>query len=311
MARLAKYVRKQPPMTRVLVALLPIVVSSVFFFGWRALLLLAVVNLAAFLAEYGFTRRAKQPASAAVFVSGTLLGLSLPPGLPLWMAALGAVFAIVFGKMVFGGFGKNVFNPALTGRAFIYISFGRQMTGEWVEPIRGTLGGLTAYAADAVTQATPGMVLKTGELVPLSQLFVGNTAGVLGGTSALLVLLGGLYLVWTKTANYRIVVGGLVGYLLMQTLLWSGGLAGEAAPLRALMAGSILFGIFFYATDPVSGPNTQLGRWIYGAFIGVMSALITLFSAWPAGTMFAILLANMFAPIMDHAIKAVQARKRT
>lgn len=310
MGVLATYVRKQLPMTRVLLALLPIALSSIYFFGWRVLLLLAVVNATAFAAEYSFTRRWKQPASAAVFVSASLFTLSLPPMLPVWMAVLGIVFGIVFGKMVFGGFGKNVFNPALTGRAFIYISFGRQMTGEWYEPLRGALGGFTAYTVDAVTQATPGMLLKSGESMPLAQLFFGNTAGVLGGSSAILVLVGGIYLVWTKAASYRIVVGCLSGYLLMQTLLWATGHAGVASPHRALLAGSILFGTFFYATDPVSGPNTQPGRWIYGAFIGAMSAVITVFSAWPAGTMFAILLANMFTPIMDHAIKAMQAKKK-
>jgi Na+-transporting NADH:ubiquinone oxidoreductase subunit B len=297
-------------MTRVLLALLPIALSSIYFFGWRAVLLLAVVNAVAFAAEYAFTRRWKQPASAAVFVSASLYTLSLPPLFPVWMAVLGIVFGIVFGKMVFGGFGKNVFNPALTGRAFIYISFGRQMTGEWYEPVRGALGGFASYTVDAVTQATPGMLLKAGEAVPLSQLFFGNTAGVLGGTSAVLVLAGGIYLLWTKAANYRIVIGCLAGYLVVQTILWAAGYAGDASPIKALMAGSILFGIFFYATDPVSGPNTQTGRWIYGVFIGAMSAVITVFSAWPAGTMFAILLANMFAPIMDHAIKAVQSGKR-
>ncbi len=309
MAFLAKYVRKQLPMTRVLWALLPIAVSSIYFFGWRALLLLGVVNAAGFAAEYAFTRRWRQPASAAVFVSATLFTLSLPPGLPVWMAVLGIVFGIVFGKMVFGGFGKNVFNPALTARAFIYVSFGRQMTGEWFEPVGGVLGGFGAYMTDAVTHATPGMLLKSGEAVPLMRLFLGNAPGVLGGNSAILVLLGGIYLLWKKAANYRIVVGCLVGYLVLQTVLWATGQAGVASPLRALFAGSILFGAFFYATDPVSGPTTQLGRWIYGTFIGAMSALITVFSAWPAGTMFAILLANMFAPIMDHAIKAMQAKR--
>ena len=310
MAFLARYVRKQLPMTRVLWALAPIVVSAVYFFGWRALLLLVTVNAAAFAAEYVFTRRWKQPASAAVFVSATLFSLSLPPQLPLWMAVLGIVFGIVFGKMVFGGFGKNIFNPALTGRAFIYVSFGRHMTGQWVDPVEGVLGGLGAYAADAVTQATPCMALKAGEAVPLLHLLLGNTSGVLGGTSALLVLLGGVYLVWKKAASHRIVVGCLAGYLVTQSILWAAGLAGVASPLHGLMAGSVLFGIFFYATDPVSGPTTQPGRWIYGAFIGSMSSLITVFSAWPEGTMFAILLANMFAPIMDHAIKAVKAKRK-
>ncbi|NQU39622.1 MAG: RnfABCDGE type electron transport complex subunit D [Lentisphaerae bacterium] len=296
-------------MTRVLLALVPVVVSSVYFFGWRVLFLLAVVNAAAFVSEYAFTRLGKQPASAAVFVTACLFTLSLPPELPMWMAVLGVVFGIVFGKMVFGGFGKNVFNPALTGRAFIYVSFGHHMTGQWVDPVGGPLGGFGAYAADAITSATPCMLLKTGVDVPLMELFLGNTSGIIGGTSAILVILGALYMIWKKTASYRIIVAALAGYLAMQTGLWLGG-AAAAAPLHGLFAGGVLFGICFFATDPVSGPSTQQGRWIYGAFIGAMSSLITVFSAWPEGTMFAILLANMFAPIMDHAIKAVLAKKK-
>ena len=182
------------------------------------------------------------------------------------------------------------------------------MTGRWVEPVDGMAGGFTAYAADAVTSATPAMLLKAGTSTPLAGLLLGNTAGVIGGTSAILVILGGVYIIWKKAANYRIVVSGFAGYLIAQALLWLA-LPGKAAdPLHAALAGSVLIGIFFYATDPVSASQTNPGRWIYGAFIGVMSAVIAVFSAWPAGTMFAILLANMFAPIMDHAIRVRKAK---
>jgi Na+-transporting NADH:ubiquinone oxidoreductase subunit B len=304
-------IRWQPPMVRVLTGLVPIVVASVYFFGWRAAVVLVVCNAAAIATEYAFTRGWKQPVSSAVFVTGTLFALSLPPTLPLWMAALGAVFGICFGKMVFGGFGKNVFNPALTGRAFVYVCFGGSMTARWFQPFSGVLGGLTAYAPDAVTQATPGMLMKAGEALPLLPLVLGNSAGVLGGTSAPLVLAGGVYIVWKRAANYRIVVSGLLGFLAVQAALWMAGAAGTADPLRGLLGGSALFGIFFYATDPVSASQTNTGRWIYGAFIGAMSAVISVYSAWPAGTMFAILLANMFAPLLDHAVRARQAARKT
>lgn len=301
----APLVKWQLPMKRVLYALAPIALSALYFYGWRVALILAVCNAAGFLAEYAFTRGWKQPVSSAVFVSATLYAMSLPTDLPIPMAALGAVFGVVFGKMVFGGFGKNVFNPALTGRAFIYICFGGHMTTRWNEPVPGALGGLLAYRSDAVTQATPGMLLKTGEAVALPDLFLGNTAGVIGGTSALLVILGGVYLLRTKTANYRIVASALAGFLLTQTLLFLAGTPRAAAPVPALLAGSALIGFVFYATDPVSAPNTQPARWMYGAFIGSMSSLIGVFSVWPAGTMFAILLANMFAPITDYAVNRV------
>ncbi len=313
-------------MTRVLYALAPIMVSAVYFFGWRALAMLVVVNAAAFAAEYVFARQYKQPVTSAVFVTGCLFALSLPPQLPFWMAVVGIIFGIAFGKMVFGGFGKNVFNPALTGRAFIYVSFGDFMTARcWTHPVGGPLGGFLAYAntaPDAVTQATPTTWLNfanAGQALPAGvtaanftwvKLLLGNTAGCIGGTSAILVILGGIYLIRTKAANYRIVVSALLGYLLMQTALFLTGVPTAANPLLTLLSGSILFGIFFYATDPVSACKTNEGRWLYGAFIGIMSALITVFSVWPEGTMFAILLANMFGPITDYAINSYKKRKK-
>jgi Na+-transporting NADH:ubiquinone oxidoreductase subunit B len=148
------------------------------------------------------------------------------------------------------------------------------------------------------------MMLKTGVETGLWPLFLGSIGGTIGGTSALLAALGGSYLVWKKAANYRIVVSGLLGYLVVQTVLWAGGVQKAVSPIQGMLAGSFVIGVFFYATDPVSASQTHEGRWLYGAFIGVMSSLITTFSAWPAGTMFSILLANMFAPITDYAIKA-------
>ena len=300
-----KLIRWQAPMVRVLVALIPLIVSAVYFFGWRVIVMLAAVNLAGFAVEYAFTRQWKEPVSSAVFVSGCLFTLSLPPTLPIWMCMVGIVFGILFGKMVFGGFGRNVFNPALTGRAFLYVGFANTMTSMWAEPVAGSLGGLGRYASDAITQATPGMLLKTGAHFPISDLFFGNIAGTIGGTSALWAIAGGVYILWTKAANYRIVVSGLLGFLILQSALWLAGVKGAADPVRAMLGGSFVVGIFFYATDPVSASQTHIGRWLYGAFIGALSCLIACYSTWPAGTMFAILLANMFAPITDHVIKSL------
>ncbi len=337
-----KLINWQLPMQRVLYALAPIVASGVYFFGWRSLLVVAVANAVAFLSEYVFTRRDGQPVTSAVFVTGTLFALSLPPMLPLWMVALGAAFGVVFGKMVFGGFGKNIFNPALTGRAFIYISFGDYMTARcWTHPFDGLLGGLLRYAndaADAVTRATPGTWLKyTAEqltangldisMFSLEKLVLGNIAGVIGGTSAILVVIGGLYLVRTKAANWRLPLTVILGFAITHFLLTFLGAAYAAnAPegmelaarlLRALRytftsscAGSLLFGAFFYATDPVSAPKTDEARWIYGLVIGVLSSLISIFTIWPAGTMFAILFANMFAPITDIAVKSIKEKRK-
>lgn len=298
-----KLILWQKLMLRVLAGLVPLVVAAVYFFGWRVLVMLALANAAAFLAEYAFCRPWRQPVSSAVFVTATLLVLSLPPPLPHWMAVAGAVFAVVFGKMAFGGFGRNVFNPALTGRAFLYLCFGAPMTAAWNPAFAGLPGGFAAYAPDAITSATPGMLLKQGEIFSLGDLFWGNASGTLGGTSAVLAIVGGLYLVATRTANWRIPLASILAFLAVHTLSWQLGAAKAADPVHAILAGSFLVGVFFYATDPVSAAQTDSGRWIYGALVGALSSLIGVFSAWPAGTMFAILLANMFAPIIDLGLK--------
>jgi len=175
-----------------LYALSPLVVVSIYFFGWRTLLILAIVNVVGFLAEYLFVRMYNQKVSTAVFVTNTLFALSLPPMIPIWIAIVGIIFGVVFGKMVFGGFGRNIFNPALTGRAFIYVSFVVPMTSTWMKPV----DGFFRFAPDAVTQATPLRLLFRGVDVPLINLFLGNVAGSVGETCALLIIISGIYLVW-------------------------------------------------------------------------------------------------------------------
>ena len=328
MLQRVKLINWQKPMKNVLFACAPLMVFSIYSFGWRVAAMLVLVVAAAYAAEAAFTRQWKEPVSSAVFVSAVLFTFSLPPTLPFWMAVVGIVFGIVFGKMVYGGFGRNVFNPALTGRAFVYVSFGNYMTAQWYDPwIRFPAGlvrwGWTAASAppDVITTATPGMLLKLPAValaergiaesdLSFLNLFFGDCAGVIGGTSAVLTILCGLYLLWTKAANYRIVVSGFLGYAVVQTLLWRFGLGNAPDPLRAAMGGSLVIGIFFYATDPVSAAQTNAGRWLYGAFIGAMSSVISMFSAWPAGTMFAILLANMFAPITDYTIRLLQPAQK-
>jgi Na+-transporting NADH:ubiquinone oxidoreductase subunit B len=324
MAQHLRWINWQRPMKHVLYACAPIMAFAIYLFGWRVAALGLTTAAAAFAAEAAFTRPRHEPVSSAVFVSALLYTFSLPPTLPFWMAALGVVFGIVFGKMVYGGFGRNIFNPALTGRAFVYVCFGNAMTAQWVAPWTRFPAGLahwgwTAAAAppDVITSATPGILLKlsadalaargmAAADLSFRALFLGDCPGVIGGTSAALTLLCGAYLLWKKVANYRIVLAGFLGFFLLQTLFWLGGIGHAADPLRAAVAGSLVIGIFFYATDPVSASQTDAGRWIYGAFIGMMSCVIATFAAWPAGTMFAVLLANMFAPIMDLGIKALK-----
>jgi Na+-transporting NADH:ubiquinone oxidoreductase subunit B len=310
-----KQVKKKPlikwqrPNVHVLYALAPAAVASIYFFGWRSLLMLSVVCVAGFLTEYFFLKATyREPVSSAVFVSSFLFALSLPPTIPVWIAVVGIVFGILFGKMVFGGFGRNIFNPALVGRAFIYISFGGPMTAAWVNHVGGGAAGFARFSADAVTQATPLTALKAGLPVSKISMLIGNEAGCIGETSAILLLLGGIYIVYRKFASWRIVLSVFVSMLALQTALWLTGAGNAIDPLSSILGGGFMIGAWFMATDPVSASQTNGGRWIYGILIGALTVLIRTFSIWAEGMMFAILLGNMFAPIVDYYIK--EARKK-
>jgi Na+-transporting NADH:ubiquinone oxidoreductase subunit B len=309
MAEGIKIIQKQKPMRTVLTGLAPAVAASVYYFGWRSLVLLFVVTFFGFLTEYIFNRFYNKPVTEAVFVTCFLFTLSLPPTLPYWMAALGIIFGLLFGKLAFGGFGRNVFNPALVGRIFLYINFGNAMTGQgtWLDPSGSFPAGLGRFTLDSISEATPLRILASGGAVPIRDLFLGNTGGCLGDTAAFLLILGGIYIVWKKVANYRIVAGVLFGFLAMNGSLWLAGLTFD--PLRGLLAGGFLLGAFFMATDPISAAQTNKGRWLYGILIGILAVLIRVFSSWPEGIMFAILLGNMFAPIIDYALSAKKRKE--
>lgn len=300
------FMQKQPPMLNVVYALIPLCIAAVYFFGWRFAVVLALVTAAGITAEYLLARAYDMKVTSSVLVSSFLLALSLPPTVPLWIAVVGIVFGIVFGKMVFGGFGKNVFNPAISGRAFIYISFGVPMTGRFIPPATGFPGGFALWLpeTDALSSATPLVTRTAGEALSPLRLFLGTTAGSFGETSALLILLGGAFIVWKKAANWRLIASSAAAFLLLQGALFLAGVEGAIHPLNALLSGSFLFAAVFMITDPVSASQTtDTGRWIYGAIFGVMTVLIRVFAGWPEGVTFAILFANMFAPLIDHLIK--------
>ncbi|MBI9108622.1 MAG: RnfABCDGE type electron transport complex subunit D [Spirochaetales bacterium] len=300
-------------MFQVVYALIPLAVLSIYLFGWRSLSLLAVVNIAGFLSEYIFARIYKKQVSSAVFVTNFLFALSMPPAVPYWIAVVGIVFGVVFGKMVFGGFGRNVFNPAISGRAFIYISFGVPLTAGFVQPAAGLPGGFAVWlnGADAVSRATPIASLAAGTDVPLLNLILGNVSGSLGETSALLIAAAAVFLIVKKAANFRIMVAGLAGFLIMQSALFFGGIDGALNPVYGLFCGSLMYGLVFMATDPISSSQTtNEGRWIYGLLIGVLISLIRTFSIWIEAVTFAILLANMFAPLLDHALRERRKKKK-
>jgi Na+-transporting NADH:ubiquinone oxidoreductase subunit B len=287
--------------------------GSVYLFGLRALVLIAVVLAFGIATEGVFTLRQGKPITSAVFVSSLILALSLPPTIPFWIAVIGIVFGVVFGKMVFGGFGHNVFNPAMVGRCFIYITFPIAMTNRWVEPMWGKYGGLGAWfpPVDVLTSATPLQALRAGKIFPLEKLFVGNIPGSMGETAAWLILLGGIYIVATKAAQWRLVFSCLLGGILVSLALWSIGTQGVPDPLTSLMAGSFLFGAVFVVTEPISGPKTKAAQWIYGFVIGGLTIALRRYSNFSEGMMFAVLFMNMFVPVMDMAVKEWKSHKGT
>ncbi|HDQ14625.1 MAG TPA: RnfABCDGE type electron transport complex subunit D [Sediminispirochaeta sp.] len=301
-------------MLKVVYALTPLALSAIYFYGWRFLAMLILVNVIGIFTEYLMARAYGMKVTSSVLVTNFLFALSLPPTVPFWIAAVGIVFGVVFGKMVFGGFGKNIFNPAISGRAFIYISFGVPLTGRFVEPVAGAgIRGFGAWApaTDAVSSVTPLVEQAEGTMVSLSSLFLGDVAGSFGEASALLILLGGAYIIRKKVANWHFVASSVGAFLLLSALLFYGDVPGAIEPLHALLSGSFLFAAVFMVTDPVSASQTtNLGRWIYGIIIGVMTVLIRVFAGWPEGVTFAILFGNMFAPLIDHLIKEWKNRKK-
>ncbi len=304
-------IQVQRPMLRVCYALAPLVLASVYFFGWRSLVLLAVVVLFGSLTEAAFTLWQGRPVTSAVFVTCLIFHLSLPPTIPLWMAALGIIVGVGLGKMVFGGFGRNIFNPAMVGRCFIYITFPLQMTNRWVEPYPGFPAGLGRWfqPLDAITRATPLHGLAAGSGPDWTSLFLGQTAGSLGETSALLIILGGAYIIYKKAAPWRPALSCLLGGTLAGSILFWWGSGHIPDPWSALLAGSFLFGCFFVVTEPISGPKTKQGQWVYGFLIGGLVVVLRGFSNFSEGVMFAVLIMNAFVPLLDQLVRQGSALK--
>ncbi len=298
-------------MLRVCYALSPLVLAATALFGWRTLVLLGVVGVFGFAAEALFTFRQGKPVTSALFVTCMIFTLSLPPNIPLWMAAVGSVVGVVLGKMVFGGFGMNVFNPAMVGRCFLYITFPVEMTNQWAHPIGDLVGGFGVWApvADALSQATPLVRFREGGEASLLELFLGNTSGSLGETSALLILAGGAFIIYKKAAPWRLALSCLLGGAVFSSLLYVMGEPGVPFPLFWLLSGSFLFGCAFIVTEPVTGAKTRPGQWIYGFMIGGMTMILRGFSNFPEGVMFSVLLMNAFVPLLDQAVKSLASRK--
>jgi len=297
-------------MSMVIIALLPATFASFYFFGWRMLPMILVSYAAGGAVEVAFAVIRKEEINEGFLVTGLLFPLILPPGLPLWMVAVGVIFGVLVGKEIFGGTGRNLFNPALVGRCFLLLSYGGPMGGAWIEPGGGFFGRLGQYAettVDAVSQATPLYKAAVDtQYEPLSNLFFGNILGCSGETSALALIAGGVLLLLFGVASWRVILSTFISFGIMTALLVEGNMH---MVLFHYLAGGLLLGTFFMATDPVSGPITTGGKFVYGALIGIATALIRLKTPLSEGMMFAILAGNMFAPIIDEVFIALHVRR--
>ncbi|ANQ53608.1 NADH:ubiquinone oxidoreductase, Na translocating, B subunit [Thermosipho affectus] len=290
--------QKQPMMRRMLYALIPIYVYAFLFYGFRLIFLSVFVFIFGVLTEYFFEKRKGKKVTEAVLVSCMLYTLSLPPNISWWMAVIGIVFGIAIAKEAYGGFGRNVFNPAITGRLFIYITFPSYMTSGWMLPRFGFFG------SDVVTSATPLEILRSGGVVNLKDLFFGFRAGSFGEGAIFLIILGAIYLVVTKTASFRIM---LSTFLSASALILVFDLfLGKMDFWSAILSGSLVFVSVFIATDPVTAPKNKKAQLIYGVIIGVSIVVIRSFSLFSEGTSFAVLLGNTFAPLLDFLTKKVK-----
>lgn len=296
----------------VIIALVPALVVSFFYFGIGSAVVCAVSVAACVFFEWAITRYVlKRPTSisdGSAILTGLLLGFNLPSNLPLWIIIIGALVAIGIGKMTFGGLGCNPFNPALVGRCFLLVSFPAQMTS-W--PLVGQLGKY----ADATTGATPLSIMKnaikTGDASCLDQLpdslhlLLGNVpdgAGTIGEVCALALLVGLVYMLWRKIITWHIPVSIILTVFLFCGLLH---LASPvyADPFAALFSGGLMLGAIFMATDYVTSPMTHKGQVVYGVCIGLLTVVIRNWGAYPEGMSFAILIMNAFTPLINTYVK--------
>jgi electron transport complex protein RnfD len=309
-------------MRNVVYALLPVCAWSVYAFGISVLLLLITTTLTCMLSEALFCRLSGKPSSisdGSIAITGLLLALTLPPGFPLWMAAVAAFVAVGLGKALFGGLGYNVMNPALVGRAFVQAAFPVAITtwsppflpGRFSEVIPSTLTApfmkpvpieqwIEQKSVDAFTGATPLALQKFEQIItPWPDLLTGTIAGSAGETSALIILLGGIYLAARKMMDWRLPVGVMLGAVIVSLPFWLLDASRYPDPLFVLLSGGLMLGAVFMVTDMVASPVTPLGVWIYALFIGMLTVVIRLFGGLTEGVMYAILLGNAISPLIS------------
>jgi len=281
-----------------------------FWYGfWFFVPIYAVTFIVGGFWEVLFAMKRGHEVNEGFFVTSILFALTCPPTVPLWMVALGISFGVVIGKEVFGGTGKNFLNPALTGRAFLFFAYPASMSGDAVWTAVDGYTGATALSV----AASDGVAAMTQQFSWMDT-FLGTIPGSVGETSFIAITIGGLILLWTRIASWRIVAGVMIGMIALSTLL---NMVDSTNPMFAvpwywhLTLGGFAFGMFFMATDPVSASMTNTGKWIFGGLIGVMVILIRVVNpAFPEGMMLAILFANLFAPLIDNYVVQANIKRR-
>ncbi len=268
----------------VLIAMLPAAAFGVYQFGLQALLVIVVTMAACALSEYVYERAMGLPVTVAdgsALVTGMILALNMPAGIPLWIPALGGIFAIVVVKQLYGGLGQNFMNPALAGRCFLLISFA---------------GKMSSFALDGWSGATPLAQLKAGQTVDLAAMFVGRIPGTIGEVSVLALLAGAAYMVYKKVISLRIPVTYIVTTAVFVFIFGQQDMSFVAAHV---CGGGLLFGAFFMATDYVTSPITPKGQIVFGILLGVLTGLFRLFGGSAEGVSYAIIISNMLVPLIE------------
>ncbi len=302
-------------MLNVVIALIPACIAGIFIFGLASLIVLVVSVGACVLAEYLYnllTKKTQSVSDLSAVVTGLLLGMNLPPTIPLYVPIIGGFFAIIVVKMLFGGLGKNFANPAITARIFCVLAWTGAMT-TFVKPVsynQGFIKAMTQYVPylfnkiDAIASATPLSAVKqsidTGSGVfPVTNMFLGYTGGCIGEVSAVALILGGIYLIARKIIDWKIPVIYILTTALFSLLFYKDG---YMYILPSILGGGLLIGAFFMATDYSTSPNTTLGVIIYAFGCGLITMIIRRFGGYPEGVSFAILLMNLVTPLLDKYI---------
>ena len=300
-----------------------------FLVGFWKILPLVIVSYGVGLGiEFIFATINNHEVEEGYLVTGMLVPLIVPIDIPLWMLVVAVIFGVVIGKEVFGGTGMNILNPALTIRAFLFFAYPTWMSGDkvWVEgAVKRTQEIADGANLDVISGETilGGLAQGKEMAYSISDMFIGFVPGSIGETSTLLILLGGLFLIFTKIGSWRIMLSAIIGALVMG-FIFNGvvdlGWIGESSKFYGLMSldfwqhlliGGLAFGIVYMATDPVTGSQTNKGKWIYGFLIGFISVLIRVFNpGYPEGVMLAILLMNVFAPTIDHYVVKGNVKRR-